>query len=157
MIKLTKEETCYIAGFLDGDGCINAQIVRRNDYQLKFQIRVTVTFYQKTRRHWCLLWLKKKLGGYGSVRKRNDGVMSDYTISGFRNVAEVLNVLKPYIRIKRPQRKLLEEIIKALPTAKDPQTFIALCERVDLFERLNDSKKRAITSKTVRSVLLPID
>ena len=157
MIKLTKEDACYIAGFLDGDGCLNAQIVRRNDYKLKFQIRVTVTFYQKTRRHWCLLWLKKKLGGCGSVRKRNDGIMSDYTITGLSEVTKVLKVLKPYIRIKRPQRKLLEEIIKALPTAKDPQTFIALCERVDLFEQLNDSKKRAITSKTVRSVLLPID
>jgi hypothetical protein len=157
MIKLTNEDACYIAGFLDGDGCLNAQIVRRNDYQLKFQIRITVTFYQKTRRHWCLLWFKKRLGGYGSVRKRKDGIVSDYTISGSSQVGEVLNVLRPFIRLKRPQRKLLEEIIQKLPTAKDPQTFIELCERVDLFGRLNDSKKRTITSKIVRSVLLPID
>lgn len=41
----------YIAGFFDGDGCINVQIVRRVDYKLKFQIRFSVTFFQKTKRH----------------------------------------------------------------------------------------------------------
>ena len=37
--RLTPKKA-YIAGFLDGDGSINAQIVQRNDYVLKFQIRV---------------------------------------------------------------------------------------------------------------------
>ena len=36
-----------IAGFLDGDGSIYAQIVKRYDYRLKFQIRVSIT-HQKT-------------------------------------------------------------------------------------------------------------
>eukprot|EP01047_Picozoa_sp_COSAG01_P000436 COSAG01_NODE_8_length_44037_cov_102.614593_10_plen_59_part_00 len=49
--RLTIEEKAYIAGFLDGDGSINAQIVQRKDYVLKFQIRVSVTFFQKTTRH----------------------------------------------------------------------------------------------------------
>ena len=48
----TIEQKAYIAGFLDGDGCINAQIVKRPDYKLQFQIRVTLTFFQKTKRHW---------------------------------------------------------------------------------------------------------
>ena len=29
----------YIGGFLDSDGCITAQIIRRKDYVLGFQIR----------------------------------------------------------------------------------------------------------------------
>lgn len=41
----------YLAGFIDGDGCILAQIVRREEYKRKFQIRVTVAMYQKTKRH----------------------------------------------------------------------------------------------------------
>ena len=41
----------YVAGFSDGDGSINAQIVPRADYSLKFQIRFTITFFQKTSRH----------------------------------------------------------------------------------------------------------
>ena len=30
---------CYIAGFLEGDGCILSQIVRRKDYKLGFELR----------------------------------------------------------------------------------------------------------------------
>ena len=43
MLKLlTVIERAYLAGFLDGDGCLNAQIVRRVDYRLKFQILITI-------------------------------------------------------------------------------------------------------------------
>ena len=49
--RLTDIERSYITGFLDGDGSIYAQIVKRSDYRLKFQIRVSISFYQKTTRH----------------------------------------------------------------------------------------------------------
>jgi hypothetical protein len=49
--RLTPMELSYIAGFLDGDGSIYAQIVKRSDYRLRFQIRVCIGFYQKTTRH----------------------------------------------------------------------------------------------------------
>ena len=49
--RLTYIERSYIAGFLDGDGSIYAQIVRRSDYRLKFQIRVCIAFFKKTKRH----------------------------------------------------------------------------------------------------------
>jgi len=51
MKDISEKEKSYIAGFLDGDGCVNAQIVRREDYRLRFQIRVSITFFQKTKRH----------------------------------------------------------------------------------------------------------
>jgi hypothetical protein len=38
----------YIAGFLDGDGCVMFQIIKRKDYQYGFQIRASLVFYQKT-------------------------------------------------------------------------------------------------------------
>ena len=49
--RLDIYERAYIAGFLDGDGSINAQIVQRKDYALRFQIRISITFFQKTSRH----------------------------------------------------------------------------------------------------------
>ena len=49
--RINKTELAYLAGFVDGDGCINAQIVRKPGYKLKFQIRVTLSFYQKTTRY----------------------------------------------------------------------------------------------------------
>ena len=49
----------YIAGFLDGDGSIFFQLVRKKDYCLGFQIRTSIAFYQKTENEEILLWLKE--------------------------------------------------------------------------------------------------
>ncbi len=47
-LKFMQEiEKAYIAGFLDGDGCIMVQFVRRKDYVFGYQIRTSIVFYQK--------------------------------------------------------------------------------------------------------------
>ena len=153
--QFSEIDKAYIAGFLDADGSINAQIVPRKDYKLKYQIRVSVSFYQKTKHHWFLVWLFKKCG-CGSLRKRKDG-MSEYSIVAKEAVGSLLKELEPMVRIKKPQLKLVLQIIKELPQAKDPQAFITLCESVDRFEQFNYSKKRKIKSETVRSTLLLTD
>jgi hypothetical protein len=153
--RLNTYEKAYIAGFLDGDGCINAQIIPRNDYLLKFQIRVSVTFFQKTTRHWFLLQLQKQLN-YGTLRKRPDG-MSEYTILGKESVKHCIELLKPYLRLKKRHAVLILQIIEQLKKAQEPQAFLKLCEKVDKFQELNDSKKRKITSETVRSLFLELD
>ena len=84
--KLTESDMHYLAGFLDGDGSIMAQIVKDNNYKYGYTIRVTVCFYQKTTRHWFLLKLRKLLGKEWKVRKRNDG-MSELYITGFTPVS----------------------------------------------------------------------
>lgn len=48
---LSKEQKAYIAGFLDGNGCILAQIVKRDQYKYKHTIRLSVVFYQKKDKH----------------------------------------------------------------------------------------------------------
>ena len=152
--RLTTEEKAYIAGFLDGDGSINAQIVQRNDYVLKFQIRVSVTFFQKTTRHWFLLQLQKQLN-YGTLRKRPDG-MSEYTIVGKESVKHCIRLLKPYLKLKKRHAVLILQIIKQLEKNQEPEAFVKLCEEVDKFEYLNDSKKRTVKSTTVRSLFLEL-
>jgi len=152
--RLDTTQLAYLAGFLDGDGLINAQIVKRPDYKLKFQIRFTVSFFQKTTRHWFLIQLQKQLK-YGSLRKKPDGI-SEYTIVGRESVKHIIHLLKPYLRIKRRHAVLILQIIKQLEKNQEPQAFVKLCEEVDKFERLNDSKKRTITSAAVRSLFLEL-
>ena len=41
----------YIAGFLEGDGCILSQIIKRKDYKFGFELRLSVSFYQKVNRY----------------------------------------------------------------------------------------------------------
>ena len=112
MTHLKNEQKAYIAGFLDGDGCINAQIVKRPDYKLHFQIRVTLTFFQKTKRHWILLQLQKLLK-LSTIRKRNDG-MSEYAIVGKDSVKKCLHLLYPYIKLKKVHaRRVLQAFCHA--------------------------------------------
>ena len=76
---LPHEVWAYMAGFLDGDGCIMAQLVRRNGYRLGFQVRASIVFYQHQSHKEILFWLKGQLG-YGYIRDRNDA-MCEYAIS----------------------------------------------------------------------------
>ena len=148
---ITPLELAYLAGFLDGDGCINAQLVRRKDYALKFQIRVSITLFQKTTRHWILVQIEKQLG-FGTLRKRPDG-MSEYAVVGASSVKHLLTALSPYLRLKHKQAQLVLEIIDTLSKTQDPHAFLKLCEMVDTIAGLNDSKKRTIRTHTVRSEL----
>ncbi len=143
------EEKAYIAGFLDGDGSIMAQLVSRKDYRLRYQIRVSVVFYQKTAHQEFLLWLKEQLG-YGYVRMRNDG-MSEYTIVGFREVAYVLTLLYPFLRLKKALARDVLDLIKRHPEQRkmNVSKLISLSQLVDKTATFNYSKKRTITSASV--------
>lgn len=157
--RLSPVELSYIAGFLDGDGSIYAQIVKRSDYRLKFQIRVSITFYQKTTRHWFLIQLKNQLQ-YGTLRKNESNGMSDYTIVGEDAVKYCLEALRPHLKIKKRQATLLLQIIKQSQKKEGPHAFLTRCKLVDQVSRLNDSKvseKRKITSETVRSLFLKLN
>lgn len=147
----TTNRDAYLAGFIDGDGCINAQIIRRNDYRLRFQIRVLICFYQKTHRHWFIMWLAKQIPK-GKIRKRRDGI-SEYILIGEHAVKPFLKRIFPYLQVKKAQAKILLDIVNKLPTAKDPHSFLELCRSVDHFVELNDSKKRAITANLVKQTL----
>nr|AYC63962.1 hypothetical protein [Flabellia petiolata] len=150
-IKLTGDEISYIAGFLDGDGCLLAQLVRRKDYRYGYQIRVSIYFYQKTKRHWFILWLKKKLK-YGTIRKRIDG-MSEYCIVGAQPVKTILGFIGHKLRIKHKLCKLILVIIEDLKNVQNKKDFLQVAMLVDQVAYFNDSKKRKITASVVENFL----
>lgn len=148
---MSNEEKAYIAGFLDGDGCIMAQLVRRKDYVYGYQIRTSVVFYQKSIHQEILSWLKTKFN-YGYIRQRNDG-MTEYTIVGLKEVQQVLTILYPYLRLKKKLAKMVMRLIKAHPARMTPQWLIKLSYLVDDTAKFNYSKKRHNTSATIKSFL----
>jgi hypothetical protein len=151
---VTKEELAYIAGFLDGDGCIMLQLVYRNDYKLGYQIRASIVFYQKTEYKDFLFWLKEKLS-FGYIRDRNDG-MSEYTIVGIEPVSMTFKKLYPYLRLKEKQVKLALEVISRMPDSgrkMRPKLLLDLARKVDKFADLNYSKRRTNTADKVEQYL----
>jgi hypothetical protein len=137
----------YIAGFLDGDGSVFFQIIPRKDYNQKFQIRSCIAFYQKTDYKEILEWLKDIFKA-GYIKHRKTGV-SDYTIVDSKEVRKILELLKPYVKLKKKQVELGLEIFKKIDTKKSNEDFLEICKLVDKFKELNYSKKRTITSDTV--------
>lgn len=151
---MKSEEKTYIAGFLDGDGCIMLQLVRRKDYWLGYQIRSSIVFYQKPQYRWFLEWIKSKLN-YGYIRNRKDG-MSEYTIIGVKETCSVIKILYPYLRLKKKQADLTLQIAKLMPSSGRKMTaflLLQLSKQVDKFLELNYSKKRTNTSKVVEDFL----
>lgn len=147
MIEKTK---AYIAGFLDGDGSIFLQLIRRKDYKLGYQIRASIVFFQKNNNKKILRWLIHKLR-CGYLRDRNDG-LSEYTIVGFKDVYKILRALEPYLLIKKKQAKLAIRIInriESLPLLTSG-LMLRLSKEVDKFQTLNNSKKRFNNSETLR-------
>lgn len=150
--NMTKEEYAYIAGFLDGDGCIMLQLVYRNDYVLGYQIRASIVFYQKQQHRSFLNWLQRQFGDIGYIRNRNDG-MSEYTIVGITSVEHVLTMLLPYLKLKQSQAEVALKVIKQMPGSGRKMTkekLLELAKDVDRFIELNYSKKRINTSIKVK-------
>lgn len=140
----------YIAGFLDGDGSIFFQIIPRKDYKQKFQIRSSIAFYQKTNNVEILNWLKE-IFEVGYIRHRKTGI-SDYTIVDSKEVLKILELLKPYVILKKKQVELGIKILELKNSGFD---FFEICKLVDNFKELNYSKKRKITSDFVSKSLSP--
>lgn len=152
--KLSERRIGYIIGFLEADGCINAQIVSRKDYKLRFQIRVSVTFFQKKRRKHVLLHLQRDLDK-GTLRTRPDGIC-ELTLIGHQTVLPFLEFIVNDLEGKRPQAMKVIEICRRLQAGSknmSPAELLQLCEIVDQIGIENDSKKRTITSEIVRSVV----
>jgi len=141
----------YIAGFLDGDGSIFFQLIRKKDYCLGFQIRTSIAFYQKSENEQILIWLKEQFSS-GYIRRRKTGI-SDYTIVELKEVRRILEILQPYVRLKQKHVELGLEILQSLPLAGDAAQLIALARLVDRFRSINYSKKRTVTSLDVESYL----
>lgn len=149
MKTLSVEQASYLAGFIDADGCILAQIVSRKDYVLKFQIRVSVTCIQKMNQIHHLKHFESEIGK-GTVRDRGDGI-GEFAIVGHKNVFAFLKQITPYLRIKKKQANLVIRICEQLDlTKKNPQKFLELCDLVDQTSALNGSKKRFMTAQYVK-------
>ena len=148
---LTDLELAYIAGFLDGDGSIIAQIVKCEDYVYKHRIRVSIVFFQRKDKHWFMLWLKEKLKD-GTIRIRKDGI-SEYVITGSSAVKKLLLKLRPYIRLKKPQLDIVLEILERKSGVKNVEDFIMVCDLVDKTQVYTYSKNRIITAETVRQTI----
>ncbi len=150
-MRLSKEEKAYIAGFLDGDGSIHVRLKPNRTYRYRFQISPAVVFYQSAKEGDHLKRLNKLLG-IGYIRKRNDGIV-EFIVGDSDGIIVLLSNLLPYLRLKKKQAELMLEIIKLRKSVGTAKDFLRIAQKIDLFQKINYSKKRIRNSLEVERTL----
>ena len=142
----------YLAGFLDADGSIYVRLKPNSTYKYDFQIAPSVVLFQKHTAEEFLNDLKNRLQ-MGYLRHRNDGII-EYTIGDRPSIRRLLRMTLPYLRLKKPQARLMIAILDLQKEVASAQEFVKLAEMIDHFGQLNYSKKRVIHARVVRNHLV---
>ena len=76
-------------------------------------------------------------------------------IEGFVPVRQALNLIEPYVVLKREQVDMALQLIDKIvsQSSPSPDEFLEWCEKVEIFQALNYSKNRKHTHKNVRAFL----
>lgn len=141
-MKFTPTDRAYIAGFLDGDGSIYVQAKKNDTYRYGYQVAPAIVFFQSAKSEKLFTEFHEFLN-LGSRRKRNDGVM-EITVGRMAELLQLIEIVKPYVRLKRKQLELLEKILKAKEVVEDQKSFSNLLKLIDGYRNLNYSKRRNV-------------
>ena len=141
-MKFTPTDRAYIAGFLDGDGSIYVQAKKNDTYRYGYQVAPAIVFFQSAKSEKLFTEFHEFLN-LGSMRKRNDGVM-EITVGRMAELLQLIEIVKPYTRLKRKQLELLEKILDAKEAVEDRKSFAKLLKLIDGYRNLNYSKKRNV-------------
>jgi hypothetical protein len=146
----------YIAGFLDGDGSLMAQIKNRRKTKRGWRLMFTICFYQDSRHGKPLKWIKNIIG-IGYLSKRSDGI-TELRINGFTAVRKTLIALKPYVKFKSVQTRLMLKILSLIGNKNlarlDKKTRFKIADLIsDLREQNYKSGKRKFNRIELRKIL----
>jgi hypothetical protein len=104
---MKKTDLAYIAGIIDGEGCITLKVnrvgaspeQRMGFYELEVQVSNT--------NQWLIEWLFFNFGGKIREEKKKDGCKQAWRwIIMARKAADFLKLIYPYLRLKHPQAEL---------------------------------------------------
>ena len=146
MKSLPSIKRAYLAGFLDGDGSIYVRLKPNTDYRYGFQVAPAIILFQSARDRNKFEELCSLID-LGYIRERKDGIL-EYTINRIDNIFAFLQLVGPYVILKRRQVALMRKILERKKTVKHKSDFEALMKLIDKFRELNYSKKRKIRTLT---------
>jgi intein/homing endonuclease len=103
----------YLAGLIDGDGCIMATIERHGEKKFGFRVRVEVKITQKES---TLLKFLHSYYRIGIVRKNR--TTFDWIIRDKSHVNEILDLIYPYTKAKIKQIEYARQILSLSDSSK---------------------------------------
>jgi hypothetical protein len=109
-------------------------------YRFGFQIASYIVFYQSFKEEKAFSEMCSIIG-LGHKRIRKDGII-EHIISKQEEIIQFIDLIEPYVIMKKAQLKLLKKIIKLKKNVKNKEDFAKLIKFIDGFRNLNYSKKR---------------
>ena len=141
MLKsLSPIQKSYLAGFLDGDGSIYVRAKPNTTYRYGFQIAPYIVLFQSGKSKEKFVEICKLIG-MGYLRERKDGIL-EYIVNKIDDIKEFLDVIYPFVILKKRQIELMLQIIELKSKIQDEKDFQMLLDKVDSYRELNYSKKR---------------
>ena len=137
---LNQIQKSYLAGFLDGDGSIYAQLKVNPTYRYGFQVAVYVVLFQSQKDRFLFEKICSMIG-LGYLRVRKDGIL-EYIIGKASAIREFLKMIGPFVILKQEQVALMLEILDKKERVENKENFLALANLIERFRKLNYSKKR---------------
>ena len=137
---LNQLNKAYLAGFLDGDGSIYAQLKPNSTYRYGFQVAVYAVLFQSQQDREQFEKICSLIN-LGYLRVRKDGIL-EYIIGKTDALREFLQMVKPFVILKKRQVILMLKILDKKERVKSKNDFVELADLIDSFRELNYSKKR---------------
>ena len=140
--KCTEVTAAYLAGLIDGDGSIMATIERHPEKKFGFRVRIALKVTQKNEQDVSFL---PNLIGYGAVRK--NGTTYDWITRDQKEIAVILKMIYPHLRIKLQQNILAQKIINTPVGSKEDLLLVAtMADTLSRFNvRSNNRRKNYVT------------
>src|SRR3989344_2933741 len=127
--QYSEADRAYLAGFLDADGAIMALIEKHSEKKFGHRVRVCLKITQRDRD--VLDWFAKTFKA-GYIRKNRS--VYDWEIKGQSDVSCVLDIIYPYIKAKKRQMLIAQEILKIVILSKtDLQRKARLADSLSRF------------------------
>ncbi len=113
----TKEDYIYLAGLIDGEGCIYGHTLKRDKYEI-IVARLSVKMVDKE----IIDWIYKTFGGF-VYKKRDDREKQYHTlwsweVSKAEYLIPFLENIIPYLKLKKYRAKLLLDLKKRVLKTK---------------------------------------
>ncbi len=124
----------YLAGFLDADGAIMAIIEKHQEKKFRFRVRITVKITQHDRTILDMFLSELRIGSVRQNRTTFDWIIRDQKTARY-----LLDLLKPYLKVKRNQAEMAMTILdKIIVTRED---LLEIAKLADSLSRLNVRSK----------------
>jgi len=132
--KFFEVELAYLAGFLDADGCIMATIEKHQEKKFGFRVRLTLKISQADRKilNYFISYYK-----IGYIRKNR--TTFDWVIRDQKKVKDFLQILLPYLKVKRKQAQKALQISNT--RIRELNDLIKVASLADSLSRLNVRSK----------------